>query len=120
MKIVEDFTKPELFKRLEADTSCCNKCKTKGEDLWWMSEFDEYWCSDCRDEYIGDVEEKELTKCKCHDEQILIDYKTLVKADRMLFMVGEHGSVVLDDELRQQMIKCAADIRKCYMNMKGE
>lgn len=75
------------------------------------------------DDFWRQIEEKNLThkcNCKCNNEQILIDYKTLVQADQMLFLVGEHGNAVLDDELRQQMIKCASNIRKCYMNMKGK
>ena len=105
----------------------CSRCNIKRAN-WWIEELDEYWCSDCRD-YLLEIDpwiiedrkkEKELHKCKCHDEQILIDYKTIVKADRMLFMVGEHGKVVVDDDIRKDMIKTASNLRKIYMNEKGE
>lgn len=59
--------------------------------------------------------------CKCQDdENVKVPLKLLMQADQMLFLVGQHGSVVLDDELKQQMINVASQLRKVFMNMKGE
>lgn len=115
----------------------CQNCD-KNPATWFMEDKYEYWCSDCRDIYIGDVEEEDVkifvgdeevkgmnngwNICtRCSDENnIMVPYELIVKADQILFLVGQHGNAVLDPDLREQMIKVGSGLRKIYMNMKGE
>lgn len=145
LKGIINAAKTKIKKKLATDTDNCNNdgfwkqidkekkdiCPECGNLGYYIKEYsisgDNYRHYDpipCGCKYTSNyLKEKELTDSnwiKMNDEQILIDYKTLVQADRMLFLVGQHGNAVLDDELREQMIKCASDIRKVYMNMKGK
>lgn len=59
--------------------------------------------------------------CNCKDgENVKVPLKLIMQADQILFLVGQHGSSVLDEEVKQQMINIASQLRKVFMNMRGE
>ena len=102
----------------------CWKCDNRGyylEEYWVIGDSRKYYefipCG-CKKENI--LTDKCSCKCDKDDINIKVPYSTVVKADQMLFLVGQHGAAVLDEELKKEMIKTASELRRIFMRMKGE